>query len=198
MHSCVLKFWRTQHFIAIIEACFTASRRANKIGPGGGTRTGGGRCGRRRFDRRTAPPSHPPPVTIAAAPVAQPIAGIRRALAHIGGLMEACGHESQIGWSAFLYFPGVRGGAGGRGRLVGARRMTKAQQSFRAVRIRVSAVNVVPFYFARDHGRDHGVGSVYTPLLPFPCAPLLVPISSPPCVCMFLLLFASANIGQTA
>jgi len=135
MHSCVFKFWITPHFIAIIEACFTASRRVNKIGPGGGTRTGGGRCGRRRFDRRTASPSPPPPVTIAAAPVAQPIAGIRRALAHIGGLMEACGHESQIGWSAFLYFPGVRGGAGGRGGLVGARRMAKAQQSFRAVRI---------------------------------------------------------------
>jgi len=93
------------------------------MGTGGGTRSGGPRRGPRRVDRCTAPPPAPSPVIIAAAPVALPIAGTRRAVALIGGLMEVCGHESHFRESSFLYFSGGRGGAGGRGGLVDARRM---------------------------------------------------------------------------
>jgi len=60
-----------------------------------------------------APP--PPPVTIAVAPVAPPIADVRRALARIEGFAEECRRGAHIRGSAFLYLSGGRGGAGGGG-----------------------------------------------------------------------------------
>ena len=126
------------------------------------------------------PDPPPPPITIAAAPVAPPIAGIRRALARIEGFTEVCRRGAHNRGSAFLYFLGDRGGAGGgSGAHEGAMSGGSRDRSSWAVGLCLSVVHVVPLPLARDHGRDSSVGSCSTPCLTCPCAP------APP-----LLLFA--------
>ena len=118
-------------------------------------------------DMPTLPP--PPPVTIAAAFVAPPIAGIRRAWLASGVSWGnvAVNHTS---WGPHLcFFRGFGAGRGGGGGSWVCDEYREARSSSRAVRLRV--LYTVPLPFARDHGRDNGVGCEYTACIPCPCAP---------------------------